>query len=72
MLVVDADVSDNLFFAYELAGLGKAPDPDNALAYGRVLAERNGMTVPEGAEPRITRRADGADCYRIEIPANFT
>ncbi|WP_394436274.1 hypothetical protein [Streptomyces sp. SGAir0957] len=64
-------MSGHLFFAYELAGLGQPPDPDDALAYGRVLAERGGMTVPDDAQPRITQRADGTDYYRIEIPARY-
>ncbi|MCX4232013.1 hypothetical protein [Streptomyces ortus] len=59
------------FLAFELAGLGEAPDPDDALAYGRTLVERGGATVPADARPRITQRADGSDCYRVEIPASF-
>ena len=61
-----------LSIAFELAGLGAAPNPDDVLAYGRLLAERSGMTVPEDAQPCITQRADGSDRYRIEIPAQFT
>ncbi|WP_069883538.1 hypothetical protein [Streptomyces luteocolor] len=60
------------FLAFEIAGPGGAPDPDDALAYGRVLAERGGSTIPPDARPRITQRADGSDCYRVEIPASFT
>ncbi|MEV4783997.1 hypothetical protein AB0K53_00835 [Streptomyces tuirus] len=60
------------FLAFVVAGLGHAPDPDDALTYGRVLAERSGMTIPTDAQPRITQRADGTDNYRVEIPAQFT
>lgn len=60
------------FLAFELAGLGQAPDPDGALAYGRAVAERSGATVPADARPRITQAADGSDRYRVEIPATFT
>ncbi|MEU3990100.1 hypothetical protein AB0F24_17285 [Streptomyces platensis] len=60
------------FLAFELAGLGQAPDPDAALAYGHVLAELGGATIPTDARPRITQRADGSDHYRVEISANFT
>lgn len=64
-------MSDRLFYAFEIGGLGQVPNLDAVLAYGRALAERDGMTVPDDALPRITQRADGADRYRIEIPASY-
>jgi hypothetical protein len=62
----------NRFLAFEIAGLGQAPDPDDALSSGRILAERCGAVISVDARPRITQRADGSDSYRVEIPATFT
>lgn len=66
------NTGDGFSLAFEIGELGRAPDPDDALAYGRVLAERSGMSVPADATPRITQRANGDDFYRVEIPAQYT
>ncbi|MER5875461.1 hypothetical protein ABT119_05970 [Streptomyces sp. NPDC001910] len=61
-----------LAIAFELGGLSGPPAPDDALAYGRLLAERSGATIADTAQPQITQRSDGSDHYRVEIPATFT
>lgn len=55
-------------FTFELAGLGSRPEPDDALHYGRLLAERGGAKVPNGAEPVITQVEGAPDWWRIELP----
>ncbi|WP_329472739.1 hypothetical protein OIE75_29770 [Streptomyces sp. NBC_01723] len=55
-------------FSFELAGLGSEPTPENALHYGRLLAQRGEARVPDDAQPVITRVADDPDWWRIELP----
>ncbi len=55
-------------FSFELAGLGSKPEPVDALHYGRILAERGGVRVPDDAQPVITQVADDPDWWRIELP----
>ncbi|WP_432053730.1 hypothetical protein [Streptomyces sp. bgisy022] len=40
----------------------------DALHYGRILAERGGVRVPDDAQPVITQVADDPDWWRIELP----
>lgn len=55
-------------FSFELAGLGSEPPPEDALHYGRLLAERGGARVPDGAQHTISRVTDDPDWWRIELP----
>lgn len=58
------------FLAFEIVALRK-PSPDDALARGRVIAERSNATIQADAQPRITQRDDDPWRYRIEVPATF-
>lgn len=53
--------------AYALAGLDEPPNPDDALCYARVLAERGGTTLPGNATATVTQQDGGK--YRVDITA---
>lgn len=62
--------TQGLMIAFVIASRS-APRPDDVLAYGRILAERSGLTVDDDAQPVITPVADYTGVYRIEVPAHY-
>jgi hypothetical protein len=63
-------LTPGLMIAFVIASR-TAPRPGDVLAYGRVLAERGGLTVDDDAQPIITPGADYTGVYRIEVPAHY-
>jgi hypothetical protein len=57
---------------FTLSGLDTAPDPDDVLHYGRALAARSGIALPEDARPTITQAPEGGDSYRIDISTELS
>lgn len=56
-----------LLLTYALAGLDEPPNPDDALHYARVLAERGGRSLPDNAIAIIRQVPEGSRNYSIEI-----